>query len=65
MIEKVNKKIFRYGVLILATLKNRKADAKRQLKKADIDFYKMTGVFAIACIFVLLVLKMESTLVAR
>ena len=49
----------------MATLKNRKADAKRQLKKADIDFYKMTGVFAIACIFVLLVLKMESTLVAR
>ncbi|MBR2022038.1 MAG: hypothetical protein IJ939_06325 [Clostridia bacterium] len=31
------------------------------LKKADIDFYKMTGVFAIACIFVLLVLKMQDT----
>ena len=58
-------KNIRYGVLILAILKNRKADAKRQLKKADIDFYKMTGVFAIACIFVLLVLKMESTLIMR
>ena len=31
------------------------------LKKADIDFYKMTGIFAIACVFVLLVLKMQDT----
>lgn len=31
------------------------------LKKSDIDFYKMTGVFAIACVFVLLVLKMQDT----
>lgn len=46
----------------MSILKNRrKNDAKRPLKKSDIDFYKMTGVFAIACIFVLLVLNMEST----
>ncbi len=34
-----------------------------QLKKADIDFYRMTGVFAIACVFIVLVLKMNSTMV--
>ena len=31
------------------------------LTKADIDFYKMTGVFAIACVFVLLAIKMQGT----
>ncbi len=33
-----------------------------QLKKADIDFYRMTGVFAIACVFIVLVLRMNSTM---
>ena len=31
------------------------------LRKSDIDFYKMTGVFAVACVFILLVLKMKDT----
>ena len=39
----------------------RKKNEKYVLKKSDIDFYKMTGVFAIACMFVLLVLKMQDT----
>lgn len=33
-----------------------------QLKKADIDFYRMSGVFAIACVFIFYVLKMSSTM---
>ncbi len=46
----------------MSILKNRKrAEQKQQLKKSDIDLYKMTGVFAIACIFVLFVFKMKST----
>lgn len=45
----------------------KKANQKKQynLSKSDIDFYKMTGVFAIACIFVLLVMKMQSSRVER
>ncbi|MBQ7400188.1 MAG: hypothetical protein IJZ20_04150 [Clostridia bacterium] len=39
----------------------KKQNDRYVLKKADIDFYKMTGVFAIACVFVLLVLKMQDT----
>lgn len=31
------------------------------MKKSDIDFYKMTGVFALACIFIFLALKMQSS----
>ena len=31
------------------------------VKKSDIEFYKMTGVFAVACVFILLVLKMKDT----
>ena len=47
----------------MSILKSKKRAAEtRQLKKSDIAFYRMTGVFAIACIFVLLVLRMESTL---
>ena len=38
----------------------RKKD-KYALSKADIDFYKMTGVFAIVCVFVLLALNMQSS----
>lgn len=46
----------------MAILKNKKkSDGKRPLTKADLNFYKMTGVFAIACVFVLLVLKMQNT----
>ncbi len=36
---------------------------KVALKKSDIDFYKMTGVFGIACVFIVLTLKMQSTMV--
>lgn len=32
------------------------------LRKSDIDFYKMSGVFAIACVFIMLTLKMSSTI---
>lgn len=47
-------------------LKNKKKNGNSvKLSKSDIDLYKMTGVFAIACIFVLLVLRMESTLILR
>ena len=35
------------------------------LSKSDIDFYKMTGVFALACIFVLLALKMQNSRIER
>lgn len=53
-------------MLILAILKNKKVNGgKKPLSKSDIDFYKMTGVFAIACIFVLLVLRMKSTMIMR
>ena len=45
---------------MLSQLKKRHEE-KYVLKKADIDFYKMTGVFAIACVFVLLVIKMKDT----
>ena len=46
----------------------KKANQKKKqytLSKSDIDFYKMTGVFAIACIFVLLVMKMQSSRIER
>ena len=33
-----------------------------QMKKSDIDFYRMTGVFAIACVFIFLVLRMSATM---
>ena len=33
-----------------------------QLRKADIDFYRMSGVFAIACVFIFYVLKMSATM---
>ena len=44
----------------MSSFKKKKNDGY-VLKKSDIDFYKMTGVFAIACMFVLLVLKMQDT----
>lgn len=36
---------------------------KVTLKKSDIDFYKMSGVFGIACVFIVLTLKMQSTMI--
>lgn len=39
----------------------KKKESRYALSKADIDFYKMTGVFALACIFVLLALKMQNS----
>lgn len=42
----------------MATKKNKTTT----LKKSDIDFYKMSGVFAIACVFIMLTLKMSSTI---
>ena len=39
----------------------KKHDGRPELSKADVGFYKMTGVFAIACVFVLLALKMQNT----
>ena len=47
-------------MLVLSSFKKKKNDSY-VLKKSDIEFYKMTGVFAIACVFVLLVLKMKDT----
>ncbi|MBE6682155.1 MAG: hypothetical protein E7600_07720 [Ruminococcaceae bacterium] len=38
-----------------------KKEEKYVLKKSDIDFYKMTGVLAIASVFIMLVLKMQSS----
>ncbi len=42
------------------TTKNKKAVV--QMKKSDLDFYKMSGVFAIACVFIMLTLRMSSTI---
>jgi hypothetical protein len=47
-------------VLELSSFKKKKEE-KYVLKKSDIDFYKGAGVLAIACVFVMLVLKMQST----
>lgn len=43
----------------------KKKQSRYTLSKADIDFYKLTGVFGIACIFVLLALKMQGTVGER
>lgn len=51
-------------MFILSSFKKKK-NVKPTLTKADIDFYKMSGVFAIVCVFVLLVVKMENTMVFR
>lgn len=32
------------------------------MNKADLDFYKMSGVFAIACVFIMLTLRMSATI---
>lgn len=48
-----------------SSLKKKKNESKYALSKQDIEFYKMTGVFAIACVFVLLALKMQETGVYR
>lgn len=48
----------------MSSFKKRKSEAY-VLKKSDIDFYKMSGVFAIACVFIMLVLKMQRTSVPR
>lgn len=47
-------------MLVLSSFKKKK-NSPVALSKSDIDFYKMTGVFAVACVFVLLVLKMKDT----
>lgn len=44
-----------------SSLKKKKNESKYTLSKSDLEFYKMTGVFAIACVFVLLALKMQET----
>ncbi len=43
----------------------KKSKGNYVLRKSDVDFYKMTGVFAICCVFVLLVLKMQDTVTER
>ena len=43
----------------------KKKQSLQVLSKSDIDFYKMTGVFALACIFVLLALKMQNSRIER
>ena len=49
----------------MSSKKNKNLNVKSTLSKSDIDFYKMCGVFAIACIFIILTLKMSSTLLLR
>lgn len=44
----------------MSSFKRKKQD-RYALSKSDIDFYKMTGVFAIVCVFVLLTLNMQSS----
>lgn len=44
----------------MSSFKRKKQD-RYALSKSDIDFYKMTGVFAIVCVFVLLALNMQSS----
>lgn len=45
----------------MSSLLKKKKQQEYTLSKSDIDFYKMTGVFAIACVFVLLALKMQDS----
>ncbi len=45
--------------------KNKNSKVNTGLSKSDVEFYKMSLVFAIACVFILLVLRMSSTLAAR
>lgn len=47
-------------MFVLSSFKKKK-ETVYTLSKSDIDFYKMTGVFAIACVFVLLALKMQDS----
>ena len=49
----------------MSSFKLKNKNATPGLSKADIDFYKMTGVFAIACVFVLLTMRMEGTMLER
>ena len=49
----------------MSSFKLKNKNANPSLSKADIDFYKMTGVFAIACVFVLLTMRMEGTMLER
>jgi len=51
-------------VLVLSSFK-KKSKGNYVLRKSDVDFYKMTGVFAICCVFVLLALKMQDTVTER
>ena len=44
----------------MSSFKKKRNDSY-EVKKSDIEFYKMTGVFAVACVFILLVLKMKDT----
>lgn len=48
----------------MSSFKKKKTD-KYALSKGDIDFYKMTGVFAIVCVFVLLTLNMQGSMTER
>ncbi len=48
----------------MSSFKKKRTDGYA-LRKSDIDFYKMTGVFAVACVFILLVLKMQDTGIER
>ena len=49
----------------MSIIKKKKNKDKYVLSKGDIDFYKMTGVFAIVCVFVLLTLNMQSSQIER
>ena len=46
-------------------LSSNSKNSKTALKKSDVDFYKMSGVFALACFFIILVLKMNSSVLER
>lgn len=46
-------------------MSNTEKKNKASLSKSDIDFYKMSGVFAIACIFVVITLRMSNTITLR
>ena len=51
-------------MLVLSSFK-KKTKGNYILRKSDVDFYKMTGVFAVCCVFVLLVIKMQDTVTER
>lgn len=51
-------------MLVLSSFK-KKSKGNYVLRKSDVDFYKMTGVFAICCVFVLLAIKMQDTVTER